>query len=47
MLDIVSFTLGPVMTNAYLIADPSTLEAVVIDPADSDDVIVAEAKRRQ
>jgi hydroxyacylglutathione hydrolase len=46
MLDIVSFMLGPVMTNAYLIADPSTLEAVVIDPADSGDVIVAEAARR-
>jgi glyoxylase-like metal-dependent hydrolase (beta-lactamase superfamily II) len=27
-------TLGPVMTNAYILADESTGEAVVIDPAD-------------
>ncbi len=46
MLEIVSFTLGPVMTNAYLIADPLTGEAVVIDPADEGEVIVAEARRR-
>jgi hydroxyacylglutathione hydrolase len=46
MLDIVTFTLGPVMTNAYLIADPATREAVVIDPADSGEVIVAEAQQR-
>lgn len=46
MLEIVSFTLGAVMTNAYLIADPSTGEAVVIDPADDGEVIVAEAQSR-
>ena len=46
MLSIVSFTLGQVMTNAYLIADPNTREAIVIDPADEGDVIVAEAEKR-
>ncbi len=33
MLEIISFTLGPVSTNAYLVADPETKEAAVIDPA--------------
>jgi len=33
MLEIVDFTLGPVETNTYLLADPETGEAVVIDPA--------------
>lgn len=46
MLEIVSFTLGPVMTNVYLIADQLSGEAVVIDPADEGEVIVAEARRR-
>ncbi|UCH60193.1 MAG: MBL fold metallo-hydrolase [Anaerolineales bacterium] len=46
MLAIVPFTLGPVMTNAYLVADPQSREAVVIDPADDGQVIVDEAKRR-
>ncbi|HSF79697.1 MAG TPA: MBL fold metallo-hydrolase [Anaerolineales bacterium] len=46
MLEIVSFTLGPVMTNAYIVADPQTREAVVIDPADEGKTIVAEAERR-
>ena len=46
MLSIVSFTLGPVMTNAYLIADPQTREAVTIDPADDGEVIVREADQR-
>jgi glyoxylase-like metal-dependent hydrolase (beta-lactamase superfamily II) len=45
MLEIVNFTLGPVMTNAYLVADPGSGEAVVIDPADDGDVIVAEAEQ--
>lgn len=44
MLSILSFTLGPVQTNTYLIADPETGEAVVIDPAGRGDVIVDEAK---
>jgi glyoxylase-like metal-dependent hydrolase (beta-lactamase superfamily II) len=46
MLSIAAFTLGQVMTNAYLIADPQSREAVVIDPADDGEVIVAEAERR-
>jgi hydroxyacylglutathione hydrolase len=45
-LDIVSFVLGPVETNAYLIADPSTREAAVIDPAWDGEVILDEALRR-
>jgi hydroxyacylglutathione hydrolase len=46
MLEIVSFTLGPVATNAYLVADSDTREAAVIDPAWDGDIILAEAKRR-
>ncbi len=33
MLEIVSFTLGPAQTNAYLVADSESKEAAVIDPA--------------
>lgn len=32
MLEIIEFTLGPVQTNAYLVADPESREAAVIDP---------------
>jgi len=32
MLEIITLTLGPVATNSYLIADPQTREAAVIDP---------------
>ena len=46
MLEIVTFTLGPVMTNTYLIADPQTVEAVVIDPADEGKTIVHAAGKR-
>jgi len=46
MLEIVPFTLGPAMTNAYLVADSETKEAAVIDPAWDGDVILAEAKKR-
>lgn len=46
MLEIVNFTLGSVMTNAYLVADPQSGEAIVIDPADDGKLIVAEAERR-
>jgi glyoxylase-like metal-dependent hydrolase (beta-lactamase superfamily II) len=46
MLKIVSFTLGPAVTNAYLVADSETGEAVVIDPAWDGDVILAEAEKR-
>jgi glyoxylase-like metal-dependent hydrolase (beta-lactamase superfamily II) len=46
MLEIVSFTLGPAQTNAYLVADSDTREAVVIDPAWDGHVILAEAQKR-
>jgi hydroxyacylglutathione hydrolase len=45
MLEIVTFTLGPAMTNAYLVADPETKEAAVIDPAWDGEVILSEAQR--
>ena len=32
-MKITSLTLGPVQTNTYIIADPETNEAVVVDPA--------------
>jgi hydroxyacylglutathione hydrolase len=46
MLEIVSFTLGPAQTNAYLVADPETKEAVVIDPAWDGHVILGAAQKR-
>lgn len=46
-LAIVTFVLGPVSTNTYLVADIETNRAVVIDPAWEGEVIVAEAKRRE
>jgi hydroxyacylglutathione hydrolase len=46
MLEIVSFTLGPAQTNAYLVADPETKEAVVIDPAWDGHVILEAAQKR-
>lgn len=45
-LTIVPFVLGPVETNAYLVADPADGAAVVIDPAWDGQVIVDEAHRR-
>ena len=46
MLEIVSFTLGPAQTNAYLVADSETKEAAVIDPAWNGHLILAEAQKR-
>jgi hydroxyacylglutathione hydrolase len=46
MLSIVTLTLGPVQTNAYLVADDSTREAVVIDPAAEGELILEQAVRR-
>lgn len=46
MLEIIPFTLGPVQTNAYLIADPDTKEAAVIDPAWDGHVILKAAQQR-
>src|SRR5512141_2026160 len=46
MLEIVSFTLGPAQTNAYLVADSDTGDAAVIDPAWDGQVILEAAKSR-
>jgi hydroxyacylglutathione hydrolase len=46
MLEIVSFTLGPVQTNAYLVADSETHNAAVIDPAWDGHIILEEAQKR-
>ena len=46
MLSIVSLTLGPVMTNTYIIADENSGEAVIIDPADEGKRIAEELKER-
>jgi hydroxyacylglutathione hydrolase len=46
MLEIVTFILGPVQTNAYLVGEPDTGEAAVIDPAWDGQVILDEAGRR-
>jgi glyoxylase-like metal-dependent hydrolase (beta-lactamase superfamily II) len=46
MLEIVSFTLGPAQTNAYLVADSETKEAAVIDPAWDGHVILEAAQTR-
>ena len=43
-LEIIPFTLGPAMTNAYLVADSETKEAAVIDPAWDGHVILSEAE---
>jgi len=45
-LEIVPLTLGPVLTNAYLVADSQTGDAAVIDPAWDGQLILAEAKKR-
>ncbi len=45
-LTIVSFVLGPVSTNSYLVADTESESAVVIDPAWEGETIVAEADRK-
>jgi glyoxylase-like metal-dependent hydrolase (beta-lactamase superfamily II) len=47
MLEIVSLTLGPADTNAYLVADPGTREAAVIDPSWDGDLILEEARKRE
>jgi glyoxylase-like metal-dependent hydrolase (beta-lactamase superfamily II) len=44
---IITFLLGPVSTNSYLIADNHTHRAVVIDPAWDGEIIVDEANRRE
>lgn len=46
MLTILTLPLGPLQTNSYLIADPDTGEAAVIDPAWDGGRIAQEASRR-
>jgi glyoxylase-like metal-dependent hydrolase (beta-lactamase superfamily II) len=46
MLEIVSFVLGPVQTNAYLAADPQSGDAVAIDPAWDGQLIWETAQKR-
>jgi glyoxylase-like metal-dependent hydrolase (beta-lactamase superfamily II) len=46
MLEILSFTLGPAQTNAYLVADSETKEAAVIDPSWDGPVILQAAQQR-
>jgi glyoxylase-like metal-dependent hydrolase (beta-lactamase superfamily II) len=44
MLTIKHYVLGPVQTNTYLVTDPETKEAVVIDPAWDGKMLVKEAR---
>lgn len=46
MLEIIPYILGPVQTNSFLIADPRTGEAAVIDPAWDGQRLAAEAQSR-
>lgn len=46
MLEIVSFTLGPAQTNAYLVSDPETQDAAVIDPSWDGHLILEAAQER-
>lgn len=46
MLEIVTLTLGPAQTNAYLVADSGSGDAAVIDPSWDGLVILSEAQRR-
>ncbi len=46
MLEILDFVLGPAQTNAYLLADPLTHEAAVIDPSWDGKWILEEAQKR-
>lgn len=45
-LQIVAFALGPAVTNAYLVGEPESGTAVVIDPAWEGETILRAAKRR-
>jgi glyoxylase-like metal-dependent hydrolase (beta-lactamase superfamily II) len=46
MLEIITMVLGPVATNAYLVGEAESHQAVVIDPAWDGERIVEEARRR-
>ncbi len=45
ILEIIPMVLGPVATNSYLVGDPASHAAVVVDPAWDGELIVEEAKR--
>ncbi len=47
MLEIVSMVLGPVATNAYLVGEPESRTAVVIDPAWDGELITQVARKRE
>ena len=46
MIEILTFTLGPASTNAYLLANPETGETISIDPAWDGHLILNAAKDR-
>jgi len=46
MFEMISFVLSPAQTNTYLVADPETKEAAVIDPAWDGSVILKAAEER-
>jgi glyoxylase-like metal-dependent hydrolase (beta-lactamase superfamily II) len=46
MLEIITYALGPVLTNSYLVADKKTGDAVVIDPADEGKLIAEDAEKK-
>jgi hydroxyacylglutathione hydrolase len=46
MMEIITLVLGPVETNTYIVADPTSREAVVIDPAWEGEQIVLRASQR-
>lgn len=46
-LAVLTFTLGPLQTNSYLIADEETGQAVLIDPTFESRVILQELQKRQ
>ena len=45
-LEVLAFALGPAVTNAFLVGDPESKLAVVIDPAWDGDLIYREAELR-
>ena len=46
MFEMISLVLSPAQTNTYLVADPETKEAAVIDPAWDGSIILKAARER-
>ncbi len=46
-LEILTFTLGPLENNTYLVADRTSREAAIIDPAYDSEQVLAEAEQRR